>query len=51
MNVYNCNINYSNFVTLKLEMCEKPVTLIVDTGADVSLIKENVLKHLTNIYI
>lgn len=31
-------------------MCEKPCTLIVDTGADVSLIKENILKPITNIY-
>lgn len=51
MNVFNCNINYSNFVTLKLEMCRQPVTLIVDTGADISIIKENTMKPLENIYI
>lgn len=51
MNIYNCNINYSNFVTLKLETCDKTVTLIVDTGADVSIIKETTLKYDTDIYV
>lgn len=31
-------------------MCDKSCTLIVDTGADVSLIKENILQPTTNIY-
>lgn len=51
MNVYNCNINYLNFATLKIETCDKPVILIVDTGADVSIIKENTLKYDTDIYV
>lgn len=32
-------------------MCEKPVNLIVDTGADVSIIKENLLNEFQKIYI
>lgn len=43
-------MHYTNFITLKLEMCDKSCTLIVDTGADISLIKENILQKSTNIY-
>lgn len=32
-------------------MCEKPVNLIVDTGADVSIIKENLLNEFQKMYI
>lgn len=32
-------------------MCEKPVNLTVDTGADVSIIKENLLNEFQKIYI
>ena len=31
-------------------MCDKPCNLIVDTGADISIIKENTLEQLQNIY-
>lgn len=38
------------FVILHLEMCNKPCILIVDTGADISIIKENILNPKQNIY-
>lgn len=43
-------MHYTNFITLKLEMCDKPCTFIVDTGADISIIKEHILEPSTNIY-
>lgn len=39
--VHTINLNFNLFVSLKNEQSKKLYTLLVDTGADISLIKEN----------
>lgn len=40
-------MNYSNFLSLQIRDSFSPIKILIDTGADISLIKANVLKSTT----